>query len=458
MRLRVCWRAETHPETGTTSYTYTPDGYTNDLLTSKTDAKGQVTKYTYDGYYRITAINHYTSATNFTNNVDDPCQLVRYVYYSYRDSNFTAQNAWGHVAAVSTSPQDGSGAPTCTEVAASLNAGPQLHQQFSQFYSYAYCSGRMNQKRLQLYEEDGGTLNGRFVSWWDVGYTYDQFGNATTMTYPASQATPTGPVLNIGYDAVRRPSTLSIASGGSGFPMVTSVTYNAANQPTQTAFTNGTGISAFTEYRTYNSMNQLTALSSFNNVNLNLSYTYPAGQNNGQISGMTDIALGQTASYQYDSLKRLTSAAGTGQNAWNQTYSYDGFGNLEAKNGGGAVFDYRGTGNGYSIDATTNRLTGGSYCYDPNGNLTSDVNGGGCRNPNYVYDISNRMVTANLPSNGMETYQYGADNKRLSKITFSSSNGGVTYSYQQTVYIYGAMGEKLTVATGFVRIAGIVGQ
>jgi RHS repeat-associated protein len=36
---------------------------------------------------------------------------------------------------------------------------------------------------------------------------------------------------------------------------------------------------------------------------------------------------------------------------------------------------------------------------------------------------------------------------RFGKITFSSPNGGVTYSYSQTVYIYGAMGEKLTVAT-----------
>jgi RHS repeat-associated protein len=193
-------------------------------------------------------------------------------------------------------------------------------------------------------------------------------------------------------------------------------------------------------------MNQLTALSSFNNVNLNLSYTYPAGQDNGQISSMTDIALGQTVNYTYDAMKRLSTATGTGQNAWSQGYSYDGFGNMTAKSGTGPL--------SISVDHTTNRIAGTGYCYDSNGNMTSDVHnpnsngiGNPCGYPNYTYDMANRMVQVNLAASGVEMYQYGGDNQRLSKITFTSSNGGLTYTYAQTVYIYGGMGEKLAVAT-----------
>ena len=55
--------------------------------------------------------------------------------------------------------------------------------------------------------------------------------------------------------------------------------------------------------------------------------------------------------------------------------------------------------------------------------------------------MANRMVSART-SSGTETYQYGADNKRLSRIVIGSSGQMVS----QTVYIYGAGGEKLAVA------------
>src|SRR5260370_2512030 len=102
-----------------------------------------------------------------------------------------------------------------------------------------------------------------------------------------------------------------------------------------------------------------------------------------------------------------------------------------------------------TIDATTNRLTGTNVCYDANGNLVSDQNGGGCGNPNYVYDIANRMASAKV-SGGTESYQYGADNKRLSKIALSIPVYFQTNptTYTQTIYIYGATGEKLTVIGG----------
>ena len=65
-------------------------------------------------------------------------------------------------------------------------------------------------------------------------------------------------------------------------------------------------------------------------------YSYSPTQNNGQITQAVDTLSSETISYQYDSLKRLTSASsspisGSTPTAWTQTYQYDGFGNLTAK-------------------------------------------------------------------------------------------------------------------------------
>ena len=67
-----------------------------------------------------------------------------------------------------------------------------------------------------------------------------------------------------------------------------------------------------------------------------IQYNYSATQNNGQITQAVDALSGETIAYQYDALKRLTSASsapinGSTPTAWTQTYQYDGFGNLTAK-------------------------------------------------------------------------------------------------------------------------------
>jgi YD repeat-containing protein len=95
-------------------------------------------------------------------------------------------------------------------------------------------------------------------------------------------------------------------------------------------------------------MNHLTGVNNtIANPAESITYNYPApGQNNGQI--VSSVDNGTTISYVDDALKRLTSAAGTGASSWNQSYSYDGFGNLTAKNGSGLVF-----GSAFSVDPTS---------------------------------------------------------------------------------------------------------
>jgi YD repeat-containing protein len=418
--------SETHPETGTTYYTYTADSFTNDLLTTKTDYKGQVTQYKYDpNTYRLIAIKRYTSQSNFSAGLDDPCQRVNYTYDLYTNANvgFFGGNQWGHVAAVST------GDTTCWVIPG------QVQQQFTTLYSY-WPSGHVTQKRLQLVESDVNNPT-NYTAWWDVFYNYNVFGQVTSVQYPNS-GNSTGLKYSTGFDSMQRPNSLSDNYGNTARSIVLSVQYNAANQPTQTQFEYPGTSSTFWEYRGYNQLNQLTTLNNLNS-GVNLAYTYSPNQNNGQITGMTDVALGQTVSYSYDALKRLTTATAMqgSTTAWTQSYAYDGFGNItqKATNNVPLVF---------GVDATTNRLAGGNFCYDPNGNMISDQNGGGCGNPNYTYDVANRLVSAKV-SGGTETYGYDANNKRISKI---SSSGA------QTIYVYGAMGEKLAVASTMYGTAG----
>jgi RHS repeat-associated protein len=157
-----------------------------------------------------------------------------------------------------------------------------------------------------------------------------------------------------------------------------------------------------------------------------ITYNYSSTQNNGQITQAVDTLSGETISYAYDALKRLTSASstpisGSTPTAWTETFQYDGFGNLTAK-------VLNGTSTPVAVNAATNQLTYASY--DSNGNMTSGVGA------TLTYDVSNRMVSAAETSGGIEYYGYAPDNKRVFR---QLANG------TQQVTFYGAKGEKLAI-------------
>src|SRR5713226_4382163 len=136
----------------------------------------------------------------------------------------------------------------------------------------------------------------------------------------------------------------------------------------------------------------------------NINNTFPAaGQNAGKITSQTDNVSGETVSYLYDSLNRLTWAY---TSAWQQHYTYDGFGNLTNRTGYGTA---QSTTISTPADATTNRLSG--YTYDQNGNQIST---------GYAYDAENRLVQANA---GAVQYGYDGQNKRIWQASFSNCSG-----------------------------------
>ena len=186
------------------------------------------------------------------------------------------------------------------------------------------------------------------------------------------------------------------------------------------------------ETRVYNSNLQLTELTSGNTGQMgsayHFKYNYSATQNDGRVSSITDVASGETITYQYDTLKRLVSAAGSGDptGAWSQTFTYDGFGNLLQKLGSNAPNV------NYSVNPLNNRLTSSSAQYDLNGNLTSYTGGG-----TFVYDIENR-ITSSTSTSGGAAYAYDSTNQRVYKAKVT----GAVFSNEE-VYLYGIEGKKL---------------
>jgi RHS repeat-associated protein len=158
-----------------------------------------------------------------------------------------------------------------------------------------------------------------------------------------------------------------------------------------------------------------TALSNF------VTYNFSATQNNGQILSMVDARQGgNTVSYTYDSLKRLTNAQTT---SWTQAITYDGFSNIATKTvpTGSAEPTFPG------VNSANNQLMGATY--DANGNMTAMPSAG----PALAYDYENRAKSATMGS-FVESYAYDESNRRVEKINLGSD----------FIYFYGVDGRLLS--------------
>ncbi len=161
---------------------------------------------------------------------------------------------------------------------------------------------------------------------------------------------------------------------------------------------------------------------------VNVNYGFPATQNNGKIGSQTDNISGEQVVYTYDALNRLASATAT-SNAWGQSYSYDGFGNLTGQTvTAGSAPAYS-----VAVDPTTNHLGG----EDANGNAPGIPAG----YTSAGYDIENRYTGASNSTGNWFTYAYTPGNKRVwrqvktggtvvtDEITFWSANGQKLATY-----------------------------
>jgi RHS repeat-associated protein len=216
-------------------------------------------------------------------------------------------------------------------------------------------------------------------------------------------------------------------------PIISTTTYGPANQ----MLTMNGASNTLYESRTYNSMLQLTQLSaqvvnSAESTWVSVNYNYPSSNNNGKIASQTDNISGEQVLYTYDALNRLATAAAT-SNAWAQSYSYDGFGNLLVQNQYGSAPYYSA-----SPNPTTNQL--GSV--DANGNTTSYINSSNVSIA-LTYDVKNRLNTVGGYQGPQ--YSYAPGNKRVwrglwtsgtlttDEVTFWSVSGQKLATYQLSV-------------------------
>jgi RHS repeat-associated protein len=166
---------------------------------------------------------------------------------------------------------------------------------------------------------------------------------------------------------------------------------------------------------------QLTQLSSSGVASINYSYNFPTGTNNGKIGSSYNALSGETIAYQYDSLNRLISAAGSG---WGDAYGFDGFGNLLSK----TVTSGSAPTLSQAVNSANNQIVGQGY--DANGNQTSPPNNSG----ELLYDAENRLTQNSVSVQ----YAYDSQNKRVWVGTLVS--GSLT---SQSANLYGIDGQKL---------------
>jgi RHS repeat-associated protein len=360
------------PEGGTTCFgsktgsTCNTDGYDSfDNLLKRTDARGVLTSYAYDGLNR---------PTNVSYSVVTGVPATPTVSLTYGMSGCATTHGAGCIGQLITMA-DGSGSENYTYN--SLEQMTQLQKIIS-----------------------GGTLT--------TSYTYNQVNELTQITYPS------GRVVQQNLDALGRLCSVG-ASGStcsSGTTYATGFAYNAAQQVT--GFNYGNGVAASFGYSA--NRLQLTSISYSKSGTTQFGVTYSYGtapNNNGQISSITDtVDNGRSVTYTYDPLARLSTAVTVGSTnypKWGLSWAYDQFGNRTDQNQTNGTTPT----NHVLVSTATNRITTGGYAYDANGNMTND----GANT--IVYDAENRAVSA-----GSGAYTYDGNGLRVQKVS-----GGTTTVY-----------------------------
>ena len=193
------------------------------------------------------------------------------------------------------------------------------------------------------------------------------------------------------FDATRRMNTMAWDNGYGSSTFATAI-YGTAGEMLMLSYGLGT------ETRTYNSLLQLIhqAVPWY----MNMEYLYSSTNNNGRITGSVDSMAGETTSYTYDGVNRLSGASNS---LWSAGYTYDGFGNLTSKSGSGGAPTMSASYN------WQNRQSGISY--DGNGNQTS------APNVNNAWDVENRLTkqVATTWPNSQSDYAYDPSGKRVLK-------------------------------------------
>ena len=283
-------------------------------------------------------------------------------------------------------------------------------------YDYTYTpAGKVASKSLMVQSANhlGGSVQASGTL--TASYGYDGQGALVSQQYPISETWASGTSNTFTYtlDALERPTQMTDSSSKT---WASGATYNAANQPLYDG----------TATRTYNNLLQMTSIVA---SGLNMTYNYSATKNNGQITSSVDGISGETVTYAYDALRRLSNASSSA--SWSAGYTFDGYGNLLGIAGSGGPPSISLTAVVNANNVPTNQIQATGVTYDNNGNQTAGFGG-----LTFSYDAANRMV--GVGGSAAEAYAYDSSNLRVY---------GRNASGAETIYFYGVDGKKLATYT-----------
>ncbi len=382
-----------------THYSYDERGN----LVAVIDALGHTTRYTYDSTYnRLTSITDanshktrfdYDERGNLVREIDPLGNATNYVYdsqgnlISHTDANGQTTsyeyNEHGDLITII--------APSGEVVRNGYDSVGNLTGMSNTDVSILYQSDPLNRVTNVDYASHGKSF----------GYTYDEFGNRTSMTWPEGGKT------FYEYDGANQLIKLINPLGE-----VTRYTYDSGGRLVRKDLHNGT----YAEYN-YDQVNRLLSLvNKKSSSEVISSYTYEYDAVGNRIK-MTE-ADGGVTTYTYDALNRLTKATYPGGSF--QEFTYDAVGNrLSLRDAAGITR--------YTYDAADRLQKAGAttYAWNKNGGLIRKTDKDGITT--YDYDFDDRLKSITFPDSNANLFSYYPDGRRLSKTNKSGETTSLFY-------------------------------
>lgn len=395
-----------------TSYNGWTMGFAYDAVgnvVSRTDARGVVTNYTYDGLNRLTTVR-------YTNDPQSTPGMDRY-YDGYRGgSNFSIPNSRGQLWQVETPGQVLFTTDNFDVMGRSLN-----HKQ--QFWVSGSWGSAYQVQRSYNYA--GQIVTQTYPSGRTVAYEYDLAARTKKVSGTLGDGTSRNYADNFQYSEW---GTVEQEKFGTQTPLYHKKHYNIRGQVYDIRLST---VSWQTDQWNWNR----GALINWYDSSSNYPYWNPNSgtDNNGDVlrsefhipdNDQISTSSFTRTMYTYDSLNRVNSVT-EAQDGITQTfvqaYTYDAYGNRTINQ---ALTTANVPKPNYTADGATNRLVapaGFSYGYDNAGNQTNDnYTGGGQR----TFDAENRMNAAQQTS-VWHNYKYSGDGYRVRRIVNAVETWGI---------------------------------
>ncbi len=237
-----------------------------------------------------------------------------------------------------------------------------------------------------------------------TGFLYDAGDRLVSVTYP------TGEVVTQTYNGRGLPETLSGSVAGS---LVADTTYNTMGQISRIDLGSGAfdtfayyGLDAGAPSGYWGRLWQIKTSNPSETLR-DVRHTWDA---NGNLVQRENVLAGETETFGYDFLDRLTSVSG----AYNQSYAYNEIGNIVSMNGVSYTYGSQ----PHAVTAVGDTV----YTYDANGNMVTRGN------QSIAWDMTNMPVSVSDGVN-TSTFVYDGDGSRAMK-----TEGGETIVYVNQYY------------------------